>query len=135
MGQMQAQFHHVAIQTNDLARAERFYCEVLGMKVIRRETSPKGRRIVWLKTSGGRIELYNGKPGQKLAPAWTPDGVGPVSVGLRVVSLEPALEHARAHGARILREPYEPVPGERAAFLEGPDGEEIVLVERPVDHP
>lgn len=43
--------HHLAIQVRDLARAERFYVEVLGLPVVRRwprEDGPPGERSLWL---------------------------------------------------------------------------------------
>jgi len=42
--------HHHAIQVRDLARAERFYCEVLGLPVVRRwpAAGGDGERSLWL---------------------------------------------------------------------------------------
>jgi glyoxylase I family protein len=43
--------HHLAIQVKDLPRAERFYVDVLGLRVLRRwpfEDGRPGERSVWL---------------------------------------------------------------------------------------
>jgi catechol 2,3-dioxygenase-like lactoylglutathione lyase family enzyme len=43
-------FHHLAIQVRDLPGAERFYCGVLGLPVLRRWPWPDGRpgeRSIW----------------------------------------------------------------------------------------
>lgn len=43
--------HHFAIQVRDLVAAERFYCDVLGLTVIRRWPAPGGgERSVWVAT-------------------------------------------------------------------------------------
>jgi catechol 2,3-dioxygenase-like lactoylglutathione lyase family enzyme len=44
-------YHHLAIQVKDLRRAERFYVDVLGLRVARRwlrEDGVPGERSVWL---------------------------------------------------------------------------------------
>jgi catechol 2,3-dioxygenase-like lactoylglutathione lyase family enzyme len=48
--------HHLAIQVKDLARAERFYREVLGLSLVRRwpfEDGRPGDRSVWLSVGAG----------------------------------------------------------------------------------
>ena len=125
-------FHHVAVQTADLPRARRFYETVLGCVVIKEERTAKGRDIVWLACGEGRIELYGGKPDQPLAPRWNTDTLGPLALGFLVGNLDREVARLRVLNVPIAKPPYEPVPGERAAMIEGPDGEEIVLLERPV---
>lgn len=124
--------HHVAVQTADLVRARRFYETVLGCSVLKTERTAKGRNIVWLSCGACRIELYGAKPGQPLAPGWNANGVGPLALGFHVRDLDAEVARLDALQVRITKPPYEPVPGERAAMIEGPDGEEIVLLEHPV---
>ncbi|HLG22918.1 MAG TPA: VOC family protein [Candidatus Manganitrophaceae bacterium] len=126
------QIHHIAIQTADLERSLRFYEKILGLTRIKEERSPKGRRIVWLDSGSGRIELYSGKPGQPLASGWNSNTVGPLSIGFWVSDLEEAVRELDKKKAPVIKRPYEPVPGERAAMIQGPDGEEIVLLEKKV---
>ena len=46
--------HHLAIKVRDLAAAERFYCEVLGLPVQRRWPSDDGQgRSLWLDLGAG----------------------------------------------------------------------------------
>jgi len=46
--------HHLAIQVRDLAAAERFYCGVLGLPVVRRWPAPAGgERSLWVSTGAG----------------------------------------------------------------------------------
>jgi catechol 2,3-dioxygenase-like lactoylglutathione lyase family enzyme len=127
------QLHHVAIQTGDLPKAVRFYRDILGLTPIKEEKSPKGREIVWFDAGGTKIELYGGKPGQELAEGWDQNGVGPLSIGFWVDRLDEAVSLLRSKGVKIHREPYYPVPNERAAMILGPDGEEIVLLEQRIE--
>ncbi len=124
--------HHVAVQSVDLARARRFYETVLGFAVLKTERTAKGRDIVWLGCGDCRIELYGAKPGQTLATGWNANHIGPLALGFLVDDLDAEIERLRALSVTITKPPYEPVPGERAAMIAGPDGEEIVLLERPV---
>ena len=46
--------HHFAILVRDLAAAERFYCGVLGLPVVRRWPAPHGgERSLWVATGAG----------------------------------------------------------------------------------
>jgi catechol-2,3-dioxygenase len=46
--------HHVAIKVVDLPRAEFFYCDLLGLPVLRRWSTPDGSdRSLWLDLGGG----------------------------------------------------------------------------------
>lgn len=68
--------HHLAVCVRDLARAERFYVEVLGLPVVRRWEDAEGRpRSCWLSLGGGAflaVELVRGEgPGRADdAPGW-----------------------------------------------------------------
>ena len=57
--------HHLAIQVRDLASAERFYCGVLGLLVVRRWPSPAGgERSLWVGTGDGAflaLEVVHGE--------------------------------------------------------------------------
>ena len=47
--------HHLAIQVKDLAIAERFYADVLGLKVVKRwpREDGQGERSIWLSVGAG----------------------------------------------------------------------------------
>lgn len=130
-----ARLHHVAVQTADLNRARRFYETVMGCSVLKTERTAKGRDIVWLACGECRIELYGAKPDQTLAAGWNSNSVGPLALGFCVRDLNAEIARLRLLNVRIVKSPYEPVPGERAAMIEGPDGEEIVLLEGAVSSP
>lgn len=61
--------HHLAIQVRDLARAERFYVDVLGLRVLRRwpwDDGRAGERSLWLslgdEASFLALESCEGEP-------------------------------------------------------------------------
>ena len=80
--------HHLAIQVRDLAASERFYCDTLGLPVLRRwpAADGAGERSIWVDTGDGAflaLEVTTGAPR-------TPDGdTGAPShpAGLHLVAL------------------------------------------------
>ena len=53
--------HHVAFRTRDLPRLERYYCDVLGLAVLRRDDA---RGSVWLDAAGAVLMLERAGPGE-----------------------------------------------------------------------
>ena len=45
--------HHLALRTADLPRLERFYVDVFGLRVVRRD----GERSVWLEAGGAIVMI------------------------------------------------------------------------------
>jgi catechol 2,3-dioxygenase-like lactoylglutathione lyase family enzyme len=60
--------HHVALRTADLGRLERFYVEVLGFRVARRDDA---RGSVWLDAGGAVLMLERADAGEPTVPAGT----------------------------------------------------------------
>ncbi len=56
--------HHVAMRTRDLARLERFYVDVLGLPVTRRQEE----RSVWLDAAGTILMLERAEEGEPSPP-------------------------------------------------------------------
>lgn len=120
--------HHVALGVRDLDASVRFYREALGCREVLR--FPEGERTVAMLDTGdgSYLELFSG--GRE-------EGGGGVllHLALRTGDCDAAVERARAAGARIPEEPTTmalegdpPVPV-RYAFVEGPDGERIELLQ------
>jgi glyoxylase I family protein len=57
--------HHVAFRTTDLPRLERFYRDVLGFAVLRRDDA---RGSVWLDADGAVLMLERAEPGEPPVP-------------------------------------------------------------------
>ncbi|HVU52970.1 MAG TPA: VOC family protein [Polyangia bacterium] len=94
-------FHHLAIQVRDLASAERFYREVLGLPVLRRwpAADGAGERSVWLDAGDGHgflaLEVVAGGP-----TAAEDDGRA-ARPGLHLVALRIARDGRDAWEARL----------------------------------
>lgn len=83
---------HVCIQTSDLARAERFYCSVLGLKK-RFEFMRGDKRIGFYLSAGGStfIEVFKAPPAaRKPAPI--------LHFCLEVDDIQSAYRHLKKHG-------------------------------------
>jgi len=121
---------HTMLRVGDLDRSIHFYCDVLGMKLLRRKDFPEGRFTLAFVGYGDEsqsavLELtYNqGRDHYEIG-----DGYGHVALG--VEDIHATCERLRAAGARITREPGPMKHGTTViAFLEDPDGYKIELIE------
>jgi lactoylglutathione lyase len=118
------------IRVGDLERSLRFYCEVLGMRLLRRKDYPDGRFTLAFVGYGTEdretvIELTHN---------WDTDrydlGTGFGHIALGVDDVYEACAALRAKAARIVREPG-PMKhgGSEIAFVEDPDGYRIELIQ------
>lgn len=92
--------HHVALRTRDLARAERFWVELFGLAVLRRDAE----RAVWLDLDGAVLMLERAAPGEPGVPAGSMDffalRVSPEARAgfvARCAAAGVAIEHETAH--------------------------------------
>ena len=83
--------HHLAIQVKDLTAAERFYVDVLGLKVTKRwpREDGKGERSVWLSVGAGEefLALEACDAERPPAPFRDPHG-GLYLIALRITAAE-----------------------------------------------
>ena len=121
---------HTMIRVGDLERSLRFYCEVLGMQLLRRKDYPEGRFTLAFVGYGPEdtntvVELTHN---------WDTDryelGTGFGHLALGVEDLYATYDALRARGAKIVREPG-PMKhgGSEIAFVEDPDGYRIELIQ------
>ncbi|MFI5396537.1 MAG: lactoylglutathione lyase [Candidatus Binatia bacterium] len=123
---------HTMLRVNDLDESLRFYCERLGMKLLRQQDYPGGRFTLAFvgygdETTSSVIELtYN----------WDThhydvgDGFGHLAIG--GPDIYKTCDELRAKGVKIVREPG-PMKhgGTEIAFIEDPNGYRIELIQRP----
>ncbi len=122
---------HTMIRVANLDASRRFYCESLGMRVLREREYPDGKFTLCFLGYGPEedtcvIELtYNwGKTDYVLGDAW-----GHVAIGTD--DIKAAVERVRASGGKVVREPGPMKHGTTViAFVEDPDGHKIELIER-----
>ena len=122
---------HTMLRVGNLDRSLAFYCEVLGMKLLRRHDFPGGKFTLAFVGYGDEsdhtvLELtYNwGRDAYTLG-----DAFGHVALG--VSDIYAACERLRAGGVKITREPGPMKHGTTViAFVEDPDGYKIELIQR-----
>jgi lactoylglutathione lyase len=121
---------HTMIRVNDLDESLRFYCDTLGMKLLRKQDYPSGRFTLAFVGYGSEdkaavIELtYNWDTHQyDLGNAF-----GHLALG--TPDIHKTCEELRAKGGKIVREPG-PMKhgGAEIAFVEDPNGYRIELIQ------
>ncbi len=122
---------HTMIRVGDLERSIRFYCEVLGMKLLRRKDYPAGRFTLAFVGYGAEeeqavIELTHNWDTTRYEHG---NAFGHIAIGVRDIYL--TCDELRRNGAKIVREPG-PMKhgGSEIAFIEDPDGYRIELIQR-----
>ena len=118
---------HTRYRVADLDRTVAFYKDVLGLEEVRRSTSPRGSRLVFLKAPASEelIELCQFEES------------GPVIVGpdlthlaFEVDDLDAFATHAAARGYPLSDGPTPTGGGSVIAFIDAPEGYEIELIQR-----
>lgn len=122
---------HTMLRVNDLAASKRFYCEVLGMKMLREREYPDGKFTLTFvgyeeEDKGAVIELtYNwDRSSYTLGDAY-----GHIALGTN--DIRGVCEKVRAAGYKVTREPGPMKHGTTViAFVEDPNGYKIELIEK-----
>ena len=127
MGTMVKKLLYNRMRVSDLEEAVRFYTEVLGLEVLRRNTSPRGSQLAFLKVPNGEelVELCCFPPS------------GPVNVPedlfyliFEVDNMDDTIRMLEAKQIKITDGPTQTPSGSRLIFISAPDGYEVELVER-----
>ncbi|MFC7307951.1 VOC family protein [Streptomyces monticola] len=113
------------LRPTDPERSRTFYGQTLGLPVYREfGTGPERGTVYFL--GGGFLEL-SGRAEHAHSPG--------VRLWLQVADVTSAHEELRSRGVDMVREPRREPWGLIEMWINDPDGNEIVLVEVPRDHP
>ena len=121
---------HTMLRVGDLDRSLRFYCEVLGMRLLRRRDYPGGRFTLAFVGYGSEeetavLELTHNWDTERYQLG---DAFGHVAIG--VDDIYRRCDELRQKGAKIVREPGPMKHGTtEIAFVEDPDGYRIELIQ------
>lgn len=121
---------HTRYRVQDLEKTVAFYKDVLGLEEVRRSTSGRGSRLVFLKAPGS----------EELIEICKFDESGPVLVGpdlthlaFAVPDMEAFARHAAALGYPLSDGPHHSSNGSVIAFIDAPEGYEIELIQQAKD--
>ncbi len=122
---------HTMIRVNDLDESINFYCELLGMKLMRKKDYPSGRFTLAFVGYGSESE----EAVIELTHNWDTheydlgNAFGHIALG--VEDIYKTCENLRNKGAKIVREPGPMKHGStEIAFIEDPNGYKIELVNK-----
>lgn len=120
---------HTMIRVGDLDRSIKFYTEVLGMRLLRRQDYPRGEYTLAFVGYGDEADstviefTYN----WGVSEYDIGNGFGHISI--EVEDVYAAAEKIRTKGGKVIREPGPMNAGTTVvAFFEDPDGYQIELI-------
>lgn len=122
---------HTRLRVSKLEESVKFFTEVLGMEVVRQTQSPRGSVLLFLKIPGNEEEIelcYYPGSGKVTVP---PDLM---HLAFEVDNLEEFGAHCSKLGYPFSDGPTVSSSGTKFAFIDGPDGYEIELIERNDTH-
>ncbi|MBP9900860.1 MAG: VOC family protein [Verrucomicrobiota bacterium] len=106
----------------DMARARKFYEDVLGLKPTMMVGEPGGMQWTEYDVGNGTLSIGAG------APDWQPTATGCL-VGLEVEDFEAAIAHLKANGVKFKLEPF-PTPVCHMAFIFDTEGNLVCIHKR-----
>ena len=121
---------HTMLRVGNLDRSLGFYCDLLGMRLLRRRDYPGGRFTLAFVGYGGEdetavLELTHNWDTERYQLG---DAFGHVAIG--VDDIYRRCDELREKGAKIVREPGPMKHGTtEIAFVEDPDGYRIELIQ------
>jgi lactoylglutathione lyase len=118
---------HTRMRVDDIARTIAFYEEILGLKCVRRTTSPRGAQLAFIQTPGSaeEIELCQ-------FPGAEPVRVQPdlMHLAFEVDDLAAFAAALEKKGCKLSDGPARTSSGDTIAFIDAPEGYEVELIEK-----
>ncbi len=121
-------FDHIHVFTRDPEAMAKWFDIMLGAEVIR--TTPGGKPRIDLKLGGANIFILDVSADAKAVDGATHPYRGLDHFGLSVKDIDKVCAELKAKGAKFTRGPETVRPGTRIAFIEGPEGVSVELLER-----
>jgi lactoylglutathione lyase len=121
-------FDHIHLFTRNPDETAAFYEHMLGAEVIR--SMQQGKPRIDLKLGGANIFILDVSQDPKAAAGPAHPHQGLDHFGLEVKDIDSVCADLKAKGVVFSRDPVTVRPGTRIAFLIGPEGVSIELLER-----
>jgi lactoylglutathione lyase len=127
-------FDHVHLRSLDPEATARFFETTFGAEVTRGVYPPgtlyPGQKRISFVLGGQKILIAPTHPDDAMTPAPDFPYYGLEHIGLTVDDVDAAVAELRAKGAEIATGPLTRDPGTRLAFIRGPEGVMVELVQR-----
>src|SRR2546428_12510712 len=121
-------YDHIHLRSPDPDATARYYQRMFGAEVIR--SMQQGKPRIDLKLGGANIFIAPVAAGDGVNPPPTTPYQGLDHFGLTVSGIDAVVAELKAKGAELTTEPTTVRPGVRVAFLRGPEGVSIELLDR-----
>ena len=121
-------YDHIHLRSPNPEATAAFYERMFDAEIIR--SMQQGKPRIDLKVGGANVFILPVVPGDKTAPAPNSPYQGLDHFGLSVTGIDAIVAELKAKGAEFTMEPTDIRPGVRIAFLRGPEGVSIELLER-----
>ena len=117
-----AQDHKIALVTDDIEEAVRFYTQTLGLTVMERFSNGDGEDYVFLDAGGIILEL--------MPQGSTETALGFHHISFEVDNVDESVQSLRDKDVPIVKEPFDVGSGIRIGLFEGPNGINLQLYRR-----
>ena len=116
------------MRVSDLDGTVDFYTKILGLEEVDRKESPRGSKLVFLRTPNSdeliEITYYPGSGEVEVQEDL-------MHLAFEVESMDAFAKHLKSHGVSFSDGPTESSSGSTFAFIDAPEGYEIELIESP----
>ena len=121
-------YDHIHLRSPNPEATAAFYERMFGAEVIR--TMQQGKPRIDMKIGGADVFIAPVLPDGKTNPPPVTPYQGLDHFGLSVTGIDAVVAELKAKGAEFTMQPTDIRPGVRIAFLRGPEGVSIELLER-----
>lgn len=121
-------YDHIHLRSPNPEATAAFYERMFGAEVI--STMQQGKPRIDMKIGGADVFIAPVLPDGKTNPPPVTPYQGLDHFGLSVTGIDAVVAELKAKGAEFTLEPTDIRPGARIAFLRGPEGVSIELLER-----
>lgn len=117
------EFSWITLNVKDFEKSLKFYHELMGLEISMRHSGGGMEMAMLGEKDKPKIEIITHGDGKTISCRG-------ISIGLRVESLEKAMEYVKKENIPIVRGPESPGPGISFFFIEDPDGVEVQILEQ-----
>lgn len=128
-----AAIHHIALNCRDRVAQQRFYCDLLGFRLVRRWNPDTPGEFTMIRLGECCLELFPGGPDARGGE----QPVGFKHLALEVVDIQAKTNELKAAGVPVgeIIDVGGNTPNLRIMFFADPEGNVLELMECPTDDP